>query len=109
MCISMDVVKAHARLVFPEPMTFTGRHWHGHMTVHCLHRPMSSHKKQIARCGVILEMDRPKRFSEASRISEKFLAILNSVSCHGHFGVTVVVVIGPGAISIVWPIALLSN
>ena len=25
----MDVVKAHARLVFREPMIFTGRHWHG--------------------------------------------------------------------------------
>jgi hypothetical protein len=90
----MGVVKGHVPLVFPEPMTFTGRPWHGHMTVLFLHRLMNSHKKRIARCGVILEMGRQKLFSEGSRIWVLLLAIRNSVSCHGHSGATVVVAIG---------------
>jgi hypothetical protein len=75
-------------------MTFTGRPWHGHMTVLFLHQHMSSHKKRIARCGVILEMGRQKLFSEGSKISVLFLDIRNSVSCHGHSGAIVVVAIG---------------
>jgi hypothetical protein len=90
----MGVVKGHVPQVFQGHMTFTGRPWHGHMTVLFVHRLMNSHKKRIARCGVILEMGRQKLFSEGSKISVLFLDIRNSGSCHGHSGATVVVAIG---------------
>jgi hypothetical protein len=56
---------------------------------------MSSHKKLTARCGVIHGTVQPKHFSEVLKISVIFLAIGNSVNCRGHYGVIVVVVIGP--------------